>query len=110
MKEKVEASEVCFEGEAMMWYRWLKQRIPMNQWEDLKGMILEHFRPADDGDLYEQWGTLADYRRELLTRLTYLESVEEGVVIGAFLRGLRGHQGGVEGFGTNNLRTSHDLG
>ena len=83
-KEKVEATVISFEGEAMMWYRWLKQRVPMRRWEDLKAMILEHFRPTEDGDLYEQWmsveqtGSVVDYRREFVTRLTYLNLVEEG--------------------------------
>ena len=36
----------------------------------------------------EQTGTVADYRREFVTRLTYLDPVEEGVMLGAFLRGL----------------------
>ena len=48
-KEKVEASVVCFEGEAMMWYRWEKQRTPLNCWEDLKNLILERFRSFEDG-------------------------------------------------------------
>ena len=85
---------VCLEGEAMMWHKWMNQRIPVRRWENLKNLILERFRPFEDGDLYEQWmsveqmGSVADYRREFVERLTYLDVVDEPVMMGAFLRGL----------------------
>ena len=66
----------------------------MRRWEELKNLILERFRPYEDGDLYEQWmsveqtGSVADYRREIVTRLNYVNLVDELVLIGAFLRGL----------------------
>ena len=93
-KEEVESSVVSFEGEAMMWYRWMNQRTSLKPWEDLKMLILEHFRSGEDGHLYEQWmsvekmGTVAKYRKEFVTRLTYLDPVDEPVMLDAFLRGL----------------------
>ena len=91
----MEASVVSFVGEAMMCYKWERQRMPMRNWEDLKSLILQYFRPCGDGDIYEQWmsieqtGTVAEYRKEFVTRLTYLDLVDEPVMLGAFLHGLR---------------------
>ena len=36
----------------------------------------------------EQTGSVADYRREFVTRLNYVDMVDEPVMIRAFLRGL----------------------
>ena len=58
-------------------------------------LILEHFRPFEDRDLYEQWmvveqtGTVAEYRHEFVKRLTHLKQVAEMMMLGAFLRGLK---------------------
>ena len=85
---------VCLEGEAMMWYKYANQRIPVRRWEDLKNLIMEQFQPFRDGDLYEQWmseeqtGSVADYRREFVTRLNCVDMMDKQVLIGAFLRGL----------------------
>ena len=89
-KQKMEVSVVCLEGEAMMWCKYANQRLPMRRWEDLKNLILERFRPFKDGDLYEQWMSVEQtgYRREFVTRLNYVDMVDEPVMIGAFLRGL----------------------
>ena len=35
-KEKMEALVVSFVGEAMMGYKWERQRMPLRNWEDLK--------------------------------------------------------------------------
>ena len=48
-KQKMEVLVVCLEGEAMMWYKYANQRLPMRRWEDLKNLILERFRPFEDG-------------------------------------------------------------
>ena len=52
----------------------------MTTWRDLKGLILRHFRPLDEGDLYEQWLSveqigMVEYPREFMGGVTHLEKV-----------------------------------
>lgn len=67
--EKIEGAAVCFEGEALTWYQWENGRQPLTRWEDLKLLLLQRFRPSQEGSVLEKFlalrqeGTVKDYRR-----------------------------------------------
>lgn len=39
--EKLQAVRICFNDEALMWYRWERDRNPFPNWEQLKYRVLE---------------------------------------------------------------------
>ena len=94
-REKLEAATMSFKGEAEMWFEWEEQNATVRNWHNLKKLILGRFQPWDEGDMCEQWlaieqiETVAEYRREFVTRLTHLGRKEESLMLGAFMRGLK---------------------
>lgn len=68
--EKLEAVTVCFLGKALAWYQWKDSRQPLRRWVDLKTLLLEHFRPSQEGTQLEkllalrQEGIIGDYRHQ----------------------------------------------
>ena len=94
-EEKVEATVLSLEEEGFLWYQFEDDRSPLTDWQEIKSMILKYFRPSEDGDLFEQWmaieqrRSLAEYRKEFVTRLKHLGRVDEPVMLGTFLRGLK---------------------
>ena len=112
----MEAAVVSFEGEAFMWYQWEDQKAPLNNWLDLKSLILKHFRPLDEGDMYEQWmvvkqkRSVAKYIGEFVTKLTHLEKITKSVMSGVFLRGLKEEVKTQLGTGRYHFKTGYGLG
>lgn len=43
-KEKLEATVVGLEGNALLWFQWVKKRKAIRSWKVLKKMMLRHFR------------------------------------------------------------------
>lgn len=66
--EKLEVAIVCFEGKTLAWFQWKDGWQPMGRWEDLKILVLERFRPSQEGTQLEkllvlrQEGSIRDYR------------------------------------------------
>lgn len=93
-KESVENAILCLEGVALVWFQWEHQRRPIHRWEELKGLLLRQFRPADQGSLQEQWlaiyqtGIVADYCLEFVEKATHMERVPESFYMAAFINGL----------------------
>lgn len=46
-EEKIEATVVAMEGDALRWFRWENQRKLMKGWIDLKKRALHEFRPRE---------------------------------------------------------------
>ncbi|KAL2469553.1 Ty3-gypsy retrotransposon protein [Abeliophyllum distichum] len=53
--ERMEATSVCFEGEALAWFHWEKKRRKLTNWDGLKVMMLERFRPSQEGSMEEKF-------------------------------------------------------
>lgn len=66
----------------------------MKNWEELKGLVLRHFRPTTHGSLYEQWlavgqtTTVEEYRKMFIQHAAHLEGVSKEVLLAAFIKGL----------------------
>ena len=77
--EKLEAAVVAFEGDALLWFQWETKKRKMVLWEELKILLLKHFRSMNTGSLYEQWlaleqvGDVRDYRRRFMELSAPLE-------------------------------------
>ena len=94
-EEKVEATVVALEGQALLWFQWEHRRRPIERWEQVKTLLRRQFRSQSAGTLQEQWlahrqgGTVMDYRLRFIELLAPLENVSEELSLGQFLNGLR---------------------
>lgn len=94
-EEKVEATVVALEGQALLWFQWEHRRRPIDTWEQAKGLLRRHFRSNSTGSLQEQWlahrqgGNVSDYRLKFIELLAPLDNVSEEMTLGQFLNGLR---------------------
>ena len=52
-EEKMEAAVISFEGDALLWYQWESKKHTMVLWEEMKILLLKHFRPKQVGSLHE---------------------------------------------------------
>ncbi|XP_057252042.1 uncharacterized protein LOC130592021 [Beta vulgaris subsp. vulgaris] len=93
--EKMEAAVVGLEGDALSWYNWEHRRRPINRWSELRKLVLQQFRPANSGSLYEQWlavrqtDTVVNYRRQFIKLAAPLDQIPERILMGQFLHGLK---------------------
>lgn len=89
----MEAAVVGLEGDALSWYNWEHRRQPINRWSELRKLVLQQFRPANSGSLYEQWlavrqlDTVANYRRQFIKLAAPLDQIPERILMGQFLHG-----------------------
>lgn len=94
-EEKLEATTMCLEGEALAWFQWEKKRRKLQSWEDLKLLILERFRPSHEGTLEEKFlalrqeGSVREYWRHFETLAVPLDVVSEAILEGNFINGMR---------------------
>ncbi|XP_010496259.1 PREDICTED: uncharacterized protein LOC104773362 [Camelina sativa] len=47
-EEKLKAVRMCFDGEALIWYCWERDRNPFSGWEQMKERVLDDFSVSDD--------------------------------------------------------------
>lgn len=93
-EEKVEATVVALEGQALLWFQWEHRRRPIERWDQVKTLLRRQFRSQANGCLQEQWlahkqgGNVTDYRLKFI-ELAHLENVSEELSLGQFLNGLR---------------------
>ena len=98
-KESVESTILSLEGVALVRFQWEHQRRPIHQWEELKGLLLRQFRPADQWSFQEQWlaiyymGTVADYCLDFVEKATHMENVPESFYHATFINALEEGEG-----------------
>ena len=93
--KKVEASVICFKGDALLWYQYEQKRKPILQWEEMQVLLWNRFRPAIEGITCQkflslrQTGTMAKFRREFELLAAPLDhSVSLEVMESTFVNGL----------------------
>lgn len=95
-EEKLEAAVVSMRGDALFWYQWEVQQGDIHNWREFKNLLLRHFRPRNQGGLVEQWaavrqrGSVAEYCKEFIEKLSCLGRVPVDISLGIFINGLRG--------------------
>ncbi|XP_062077785.1 uncharacterized protein LOC133782484 [Humulus lupulus] len=93
-EEKVEAAFISFSGDALLWYQYESNKRNIHNWEELKKLLLRHFRDQQEGSLYDQFltvkqeGTVSEYKRKFIRLLAPLGTVEPAVQLSTFLNGL----------------------
>ncbi|KAK0604231.1 hypothetical protein LWI29_013447 [Acer saccharum] len=93
-EEKLEASVIGFEGDALLWYQWEHKKRPMVLWEEMKLLILKQLRSTQEGSLHEQFlalrqqGTVKEYRRKFIEFLAPLDNVSDEITLSQFINGL----------------------
>ena len=93
--EQIEAMIIAFEGDALIWYQLENKRRAILSWTELQGLLLKQFRTTVEGSLHEQWmelrqeNTIAEYRRQFITRSAPLDEVSEVCFIRKFVSGLK---------------------
>lgn len=94
-REKLDIAVVSLEGEALAWFQWEDGRSPIRSWMVLKLMILERFRPTQEGSLCEKFlslrqeTTVRDYRRQFEILAAPLTELSEQVLESTFVKGLK---------------------
>lgn len=94
-EEKIEATVVALEGQALLWFQWEHRRRPIKRWDQAKALLRRQFRSHTAGTLQEQWlaniqeGTVIEYRLKFIELLAPLENVPEEIALGQFVIGLR---------------------
>ena len=94
-EEITEAAIMSLEGDALSRFHWEHQQQPICRWEELKLLLLEYFRPLDEGTLQEQWmsvmqtGTVAAYQKEFIIKANPISKIEESISLGSYLKGLK---------------------
>lgn len=74
-EEKVEATVVALEGQALLWFQWEHRRRPIETWDQIKALLRRQFRSQSAGTLQEQWlahrqgGDVSDYRLKFIELL-----------------------------------------
>lgn len=90
--EKLEAAVVSMEGEALAWFQWEDGRRAICNWLDIKRMIMERFRPTQEGSLHEKFLTLRqettvrEYRRQFEVMAAPLAGMPEQVLEENFIK------------------------
>lgn len=93
--EKLRAVRMCFDGEALSWYRWERDRHPFSSWEQMKHRVLESFATAQDLSPGERLLTLRQddtagkYCKEFIFLASNAPEVPENVLEMAFMSGLK---------------------
>ncbi|EXB38291.1 hypothetical protein L484_013924 [Morus notabilis] len=94
-REKLDVAVVSLEGEALAWFQWEDGRSPIRSWMVLKLMLLERFRPMQEGSLCEKFlslrqeTTVRDYRRQFEILAAPLTELSEQVLESTFVKGLK---------------------
>lgn len=94
-EEKVEATVVALEGQALLWFQWEHRRRPIDRWDQIKALLRRQFHSQATGTLQEQWlahrqgGTVTDYRLKFIELLAPLDNASEELALGQFLDGPR---------------------
>ncbi|KAF4378519.1 hypothetical protein F8388_022340 [Cannabis sativa] len=94
-EEKVEAAFISFSGDALLWYQFENKKRAILSWEEMKRLVLRHFRDTRAGSLYDQFvavrqeGTVIEFNRQFIRLLAPLENVSPEIQLSTFINGLR---------------------
>lgn len=94
-EEKLRAVRICFEGEALAWYRWERDRNPFRNWSQMKDRVLEQFSTTQGTTAGErlmalcQEGSVRDYIRDFKALATHAPEFPEPTLELAFMNGLK---------------------
>ena len=93
--EKVQAAAVCVEGGALNWLQWVEVRSPVREWAAFKTLLLDRFRPSQDGSAHEelmslkQEGSVVEFTAQFEMLSAPLKDMSDELLKGAFITGLR---------------------
>lgn len=51
--DKLEATVVALESDALLWFQWEHSRRPMTRWKEMKSLLLRQFFPTNTGTLHQ---------------------------------------------------------
>ncbi|WZY74607.1 hypothetical protein YC2023_020991 [Brassica napus] len=94
-EQKLKAVKMCFVEDALLWYRWERDRDPFRSWSQLKERVLEQYSTARDTSAGErllrlrQEGSVKDYCREFISLATNAPELTDAVLEMAFMNGLK---------------------
>ncbi|KAL1213452.1 RNA-directed DNA polymerase-like protein [Cardamine amara subsp. amara] len=110
-EEKLQAVRMCFDDEALVWYRWERDRNPFTGWEQMKARVLENFSPTQDSSpgerllMLRQDESAVKYCRDFIALASNAPEIPEGVLVMAFMNGLKPKtRAGVKMFEPRNLK------
>ena len=93
--EKLMATGVSFEDEALAWYRWTDASTPFMSWEGLKRQLWGRFGSSQSGSLcgrflsIKQMEIVAEYKRDFEIMSASMASLPDEVLEGTFVKGLK---------------------
>ncbi|CAA7053502.1 unnamed protein product [Microthlaspi erraticum] len=93
-EEKLRAVRMCFDEDALLWYRWERERNPFVSWDQLKRRVLVQFSDDFKSSAGEQLmtlrqdGSVKDYCKEFIAIATNAPGLAEDVLEMAFRIGL----------------------
>ncbi|KAF4359978.1 hypothetical protein F8388_004485 [Cannabis sativa] len=95
IEEKVEATFISFLGDTLLWYQFENIKQAILSWEEMKQLVLRHFRDTQAGSLYDQFvavrqeGTIIKFKRQFIRLLAPLDNVSPEIQLSTFINGLR---------------------
>ncbi|WZY88783.1 hypothetical protein YC2023_045518 [Brassica napus] len=95
-EEKLRLVRLCFTGDALVWYRWERNRFPFRTWEQLKHRVLTQYSTLQDVTAGErilqlhQEGTVREFNRDFINLASHASEIPESVLEMAYKNGLSG--------------------
>lgn len=110
-EEKLRLVRMSFTGDALLWYRWERDRNPFRNWAQLKFRVLEQYSTLTDISTGErllslrQEGTVRDFNRDFISLASNAPEIADPVLEMAYSNGLQPKiRAGVRMFDPQNLR------
>lgn len=94
-ERKLRVVRMCFDGEALMWYRWERDRNPFLSWDQMKYRVLEQFSTNHETTARErlmtlkQEGTVREYIKDFISLASNAPELSDTVLETAFMIGLK---------------------
>lgn len=94
-EQKLKAVRMCFVEDALLWYRWERDRDPFRSWNHMKERVLEQYSSMKDTSAGErllrlrQEGTVKEFCREFIALATNAPEVTDAMLKMAFMSGLK---------------------
>ncbi|CAN8289294.1 unnamed protein product [Cochlearia groenlandica] len=86
---------MCFDDEALLWYRWERDRNPFISWAQMREKVLENFSPHQDMSPGErlltlkQEDTAVKYCKDFIKLASNAPDLSENVLVMAYMIGLK---------------------
>lgn len=94
-ERKLRVVRMCFDGEALMWYRWERDRNPFVSWDQMKYRVLEQISTNHETTARErlmtlkQEGTVREYIKDFISLASNAPELSDTVLETAFMIGLK---------------------